>query len=79
MLQDNAPFFVADLQTDERVRLIPIDQDCAEVGVEVLKPDSMRIDFVHKTNAGLCDVAAWGVQAAAGDVDERDACRIDIG
>lgn len=71
LLQYDISLFVADLQTNNWIRLVPVDQDRAEVGVEVLQADAMRIDLVCKPDSGLGHVSARRVEAAAGDVEQR--------
>ena len=69
LLQDDITLFIADLQPNNRVGLIPVDQDRSEVRVKILKTDAVRIDLIHESGSRLGKITTRGVEAAAGHVE----------
>src|SRR5436189_2327786 len=70
LLHNDTPFFIADLQADDGVGLVPVDLNGAEVHVEIGQADAVRIDFVREADSRLAEIATGRVEAAAGDVEE---------
>ena len=71
MLQDDVALFVADLDANDWIGLVPVDQDRAEVGVEILQTNTLGVDLVRESSACFGHVAARSVEVAAGDVKQR--------